>query len=113
MDWVVVGVESGVGWPTTETRVTFRDRELILRPETDTRAPSVVAAYQPPDHVLRRSGVPPLFHVEGHFQRVFSDLLGLVTCGRQHHRKTFSLTLSFTDNKGIISGPRRTLGDPP
>lgn len=49
MLWVVVGVETSVGWPTAEIRVDFRGRELILRPETDTLAPSVVAGYEPPE----------------------------------------------------------------
>lgn len=48
MPYVVVGLESGVPWPTTETRVGFRNYEFLLRPETDTLAPTVVLEYEAP-----------------------------------------------------------------
>ncbi len=43
--WLVVGLDSGVPWPATASRVQFRGRELILRPETVELAPSVVYQY--------------------------------------------------------------------
>ncbi len=46
--WLVVGLDNGVPWPTAETRVTFEGHELLLRPETDTLAPSVVLKYEAP-----------------------------------------------------------------
>ena len=48
MPYVVVGLESGVPWPTTETRVGFRGDEFLLRPETDRLAPTVVLEYEAP-----------------------------------------------------------------
>lgn len=71
MPWVVVGVETRVGWPTRETRVTFRGREVTLRPETETLAPSVIAEYQPPityeeTLLLIREFLSSLVWVEGH-----------------------------------------------
>jgi hypothetical protein len=47
-EWLVVGLESGVHWPTVETTVLFEGHEIILRPETDTLAPSVALSYAPP-----------------------------------------------------------------
>jgi hypothetical protein len=46
--WLVVGLETGVFWPTKETRIQFRGRELFLRPETDKSAPDVITRYAPP-----------------------------------------------------------------
>jgi hypothetical protein len=71
MPWVVVGVETSVGWPTVETRVPFRGREVILRPETDTLAPTVIAEYAPPATyeetlLIVREFLSSLAWVEGH-----------------------------------------------
>jgi hypothetical protein len=46
--WIVIAVEHSVFWPTQETKVEFRGRELVLRPETDNFAPDVITAYAPP-----------------------------------------------------------------
>jgi hypothetical protein len=46
--WLTVGLESGIHWPTTEVKVTHREHEFLLRPETDQLAPSVALAYDPP-----------------------------------------------------------------
>src|SRR3989442_2428284 len=40
-----VRVESEVPWPTKEALVRFRDQDLILYPETDELAPTVLLAY--------------------------------------------------------------------
>lgn len=40
-EWVVVELKSGVFWPTKETKITFKDHEFILRPETDVLAPTI------------------------------------------------------------------------
>jgi methylamine utilization protein MauJ len=71
MPWVVVGVETSIGWPTVETRVPFRGREVILRPETDTLAPTVIAEFTPPGTydetlLLVREFLSSLAWVEGH-----------------------------------------------
>jgi hypothetical protein len=71
MPWVVLGVETSVGWPTIETRVSFRGREVILRPETTTLAPTVIAEYAPPATyeetlLLLREFLSSLAWVEGH-----------------------------------------------
>ncbi len=71
MPWVVVGVETSVGWPTVETRVPFRGHEVILRPETDTRAPTVIAEYTHPATyedtlLLLREFLSSLAWLEGH-----------------------------------------------
>ena len=39
--FVVIGLETEVDWPTTETSVTFRGREVVVRPETEELARSV------------------------------------------------------------------------
>lgn len=46
--WIVVAVEHSVFWPTKETKVEFRARELVLRPETEKLVPDVITAYAPP-----------------------------------------------------------------
>ena len=47
MNWYLrVRVESGVPWPTKETVVKFRERELTLCPETAQLAPTVLLAYE-------------------------------------------------------------------
>src|SRR2546422_3555508 len=46
--WLVLGLESGIPWPTKETRVLYKGREILLRPETDKLAPTIVLAYGPP-----------------------------------------------------------------
>jgi hypothetical protein len=46
--WLVIGLESGIPWPTKETRVLYKSREILLRPETDKLAPTIVLAYDPP-----------------------------------------------------------------
>lgn len=46
MNWLVVGLDSGVHWPTVETRVQYRGTEFILRPETDRFAPDVTMQYR-------------------------------------------------------------------
>src|SRR2546428_7826871 len=46
--WLVIGLESGIPWPTKETRVLYKGREILLRPETDKLAPTIVLAYGPP-----------------------------------------------------------------
>ncbi len=46
--WLVIGLESGIPWPTKETRVVYKGREILLRPETDKLAPTIVLAYGPP-----------------------------------------------------------------
>lgn len=43
--WVVIGLETSVDWPVEDTKITFRDREIILRPETDDRAPTIAIPY--------------------------------------------------------------------
>lgn len=43
--FVVIGLETEVDWPTTETSVTFRGREVVLRPETEELAPTIVVPY--------------------------------------------------------------------
>ncbi len=59
-EWLVVGLDIGVHWPTVETRVHFEGKEILLRPETDRLSPSVVFRYEPPMrqeealHLLRR-----------------------------------------------------------
>lgn len=59
-EWLVVGLDVGVHWPTVETRVNFEGHEILLRPETDRLGPSVVMAYEPPTgqeealHLVRR-----------------------------------------------------------
>ncbi len=40
-----VRVETGIPWPTKETVVRFRDRDLTLYPETDELPPTVLLAY--------------------------------------------------------------------
>jgi hypothetical protein len=40
--WAVVGVETGVHWPTTDTTIEFDGHQLTLRPETLDRAPTVI-----------------------------------------------------------------------
>jgi hypothetical protein len=40
--WVVIGVETGVFWPTKETTVEFDGHQITLRPETKELAPSVI-----------------------------------------------------------------------
>jgi hypothetical protein len=40
--WVVIGIETGVFWPTTETTVEFDGHQITLRPETKELAPSVI-----------------------------------------------------------------------
>jgi hypothetical protein len=44
-EWLVIGLESGVHWPTTETTVTFEGNDIVLRPETDRLAPSIALRY--------------------------------------------------------------------
>lgn len=39
--WVVVGVDSPVAWPTTETEIEFRRHKLVLRPGSKEVVPSV------------------------------------------------------------------------
>ena len=46
--WLVVGLENGIFWPTKETNILFRGRELTLRPETEKVAPDVITKYDPP-----------------------------------------------------------------
>lgn len=43
--WVCLGVESNVPWPTTETTIEHESHQLILRPETETNAPSIAFEY--------------------------------------------------------------------
>lgn len=58
--WVVIGVETGVFWPTTDTTVEFDGHQLTLRPETIELAPTVIMQCKPPLtideglHLLRR-----------------------------------------------------------
>jgi len=40
-----VRVESGVPWPTKESRVSFRGHDIVLCPETDQLAPTVLLAF--------------------------------------------------------------------
>lgn len=47
-EWLVVGLDSGVFWPTTETSVSYSGHQILLRPETEQLAPTVVLAYEPP-----------------------------------------------------------------
>jgi hypothetical protein len=59
-EWLVVGLDVGVHWPTVETGLRFEGHEILLRPETDRLAPSVVMGYEPPMgqqealHLVRR-----------------------------------------------------------
>ena len=46
--WLVVGLESGIPWPTERTTLEFEGCELTLRPETDQLAPTLVLQYTPP-----------------------------------------------------------------
>lgn len=46
--WVVIGIETGVHWPTTDTTVEFDRHQLTLRPETKDRAPTVIMQCTPP-----------------------------------------------------------------
>lgn len=41
-DWAVIGVETGVFWPTNETIVEFEGHQITLRPETKDLAPTVI-----------------------------------------------------------------------
>ena len=41
-NWVVIGVETGVFWPTKETTVEFEGQQITLRPETKELAPTVI-----------------------------------------------------------------------
>lgn len=43
--WLVIGVESAVFWPTKETKVNFRGKEIVLRPSNGNIAPSVALNY--------------------------------------------------------------------
>ena len=47
--WVVMGLETSVDWPGEETKVVFRGREIVLRPETDERAPTIAVPYSKPE----------------------------------------------------------------
>ncbi|MEZ4819976.1 MAG: hypothetical protein R3A45_08805 [Bdellovibrionota bacterium] len=40
-EWIVIGLKTGVFWPTKETKVDFKGHEFLLRPETDTLAPTI------------------------------------------------------------------------
>lgn len=46
--WVVVGLETSVAWPVTETKVRYRGHEIILRPSSERHAPTVVISYDLP-----------------------------------------------------------------
>jgi len=39
--WTCIGVETSVPWPTKETKVHFDGHDFILRPESETNAPSI------------------------------------------------------------------------
>lgn len=45
--WAVIGVESNVAWPTTNTDVEFRGHTLVLRPATDEHVASVAFNHPP------------------------------------------------------------------
>jgi hypothetical protein len=44
--WLVVGLKSGFGWPSKETRVKFMGRDLILRPETASLDASIAVEHE-------------------------------------------------------------------
>lgn len=45
-EWLVIGLESGVHWPTAEITVNFEGHEIVLRPETERLAPSIAMTYE-------------------------------------------------------------------
>ncbi len=46
--WLVLGLDSGIHWPTTETSVYFRGYKIILRPETHELAPTLAFEFESP-----------------------------------------------------------------
>jgi hypothetical protein len=48
LPYVVAHIETGVPWPTEETKVSFSGQTLRLLPETPTLAPAVVLTLEPP-----------------------------------------------------------------
>lgn len=51
--WMIVTVENSVLWPTEETSVDFMDRQLILRPPTESNAADVRVHYEHPDKCVQ------------------------------------------------------------
>ena len=94
--WLVVGLETGVHWPTVETRVSFEGHEIILRPETDTLAPSVALSYAPP--------------LEEAYRLVRRFLSSLAWAERGHLREIGAS--GGTHAIGIGKGPMARLIDP-
>jgi len=46
--WVVVALETDMGWPTSQTAIPFEGHEMLLRPASERLLPSVAMAYEPP-----------------------------------------------------------------
>lgn len=46
--YLVVGIESGIFWPAKNIRVSFGGYDILMRPATRDRAPSIVLEYEPP-----------------------------------------------------------------
>lgn len=72
--WLIVGVESGVAWPTSDVTIRFQGHELILRAATEKTAPTIEMQYEDPitaeeAHVIIRRFMSSLSWAEGSYIR--------------------------------------------
>ncbi len=70
LEWLVIGLETEIAWPTKDTHVDYRGWEIVLRPETESLAPTIAIPFESPRTreealVVGREFLSALVWVEG------------------------------------------------